>query len=60
MKRRNKTKSFYRAPQSVPTEVLFEESLLGASARVLLQIDELENINARSGVEESGDMYFEF
>ena len=60
MKSRNKTKHLYRAPQSCPTEVMFEEALLVESTRFLLQIDELENINAREGVEESGDMYFEF
>lgn len=60
MKRRNKTKRLYRVPVAYPMEVALEAGLLADSVRFLLQVDELDNINAHEGVEESGDMYFEF
>ena len=50
-------KRAYRSPQSWPTEVAFEEALLVNTARLVLEIDELENVNARDDADPS---YFEF
>ena len=55
-------KRAYRSPQCRPTEVEFEQALLVATARLLLQVDELENINKElgEGADALGyDMYFE-
>ncbi len=59
MMRRNKSKSLYREPACLPVELALEGSFLD-SGRFLLQIDELDNVNARQDVDESVDMYFEF
>jgi len=62
MNKLNLAKRTYRPPFSSPTEVLFERSLLVATARLLLEVDELENVNAETtGADEAGgEMYFEF
>lgn len=60
MKRRNKTKHLYRVPVATPVEVAFEYALLADSTRMLLYIDELENINAEAGDDIDSDMFFEF
>ena len=58
---RNNVNRTYQAPQSKPTEVEFEQSLLVATARLLLEVDESENMNIPDGSDEpTGDMYFEF
>ena len=58
---RNNVNRTYQAPQSKPTEVEFEQSLLVATARLLLEVDESENMNIPDGSDEpAGDMYFEF
>jgi len=55
-------KRTYSSPLSFPTEVAFEQALLVKTARLLLEVDELDNVNARtSGADEPGGaMYFEF
>ena len=65
MRLRYSKKRVYGSPQSWPTEVEFEQALLVETARFLLQVDELENVNIQG--EEIIDsstgqdiMYFEF
>ena len=41
-------KRTYRSPLSLPTEVAFEQALLVTTARLLMEVDELENVNATS------------
>ena len=56
-------KRAYDSPLCRPTEVEFEQALLVTTARLLLQVDELENINKELGVgadSPGSDMYFEF
>ena len=49
-------KRAYRPPQSKLTDVEFELAFV-ATARLVLEIDELENVNARDDADAS---YFEF
>ena len=62
----NRTNRTYVAPSSAPTEVAFERSLLVATARLVLDVDESQNMNikdASSTVDPDGpggEMYFEF
>lgn len=60
--RRHQAKRAYSAPQSKPTEVVFEQALLVTTARFLLEVDETENVNAKTAGSDqpSGEMYFEF
>ena len=51
-------KRTYRSPLSLPTEVAFEQALLVTTTRLLVQVDETENINADESSTET--MYFEF
>ena len=60
MKHLNQTKRTYLAPSSLPTEVQFEQALLVTTARLVMEVDELENVNVDAGDEPTGDMYFEF
>ena len=60
MKHRNQMKRTYSSPLSFPTEVAFEQALLVKTARLLLEVDESENVNIVAGDEPTGDMYFEF
>ena len=53
-------KRTYSSPLSLPTEVAFEQALLVTTARLLLEVDESENVNIVAGDEPTGDMYFEF
>ena len=55
-------KRTYRSPLSFPTEVAFEQALLVTTTRLLVEVDESENVNATiEGADEpGGDMYFEF
>ena len=63
---RNNVNRTYQAPQSKPTEVEFEQSLLVATARLLLEVDPDQNMNIKGGTdtiapdEAGGEMYFEF
>ena len=62
MKHRNQMKRTYSSPLSFPTEVAFEQALLVKTARLLLEVDEADNVNARTtGADEPGGaMYFDF
>ena len=53
-------KRAYRSPQSWPTEVAFEEALLVNTARLVLEIDELENVNKTAGSDNASYFEFEF
>ena len=54
-------KRVYSSPLSWPAKVEFEQSLLVTTARFLLQVDELENINiAAEEITGEDIMYFEF
>ena len=61
MRNRNQSKRVYSSPRSLPTEVEFEQALLVETARFLLQVDELENVNiAAEEITGEDIMYFEF
>lgn len=60
MKHRNQMKRTYSSPRVQPTEVLFEQALLVTTTRLLMYVDESENVNIEAGDEPEGDMYFEF
>ena len=62
MKHRNQMKRTYSSPQVKPTEVAFEQALLVTTGRLLLELDEADNVNARidDADEPGGEMYFEF
>ena len=55
-------KQTYRSPLSKETVVAFEQALLVTTARLLVEVDETENVNATiTGSDEpGGEMYFEF
>ena len=52
----------YDSPRSFPTEVTVEKALLVSTARLLLQVDEAQNVNAVTpgSDEPGGEMYFEY
>ena len=56
-------KRTYRSPLSSPTEVAFEQALLVATARFLVDVDESVNMNKKVGEiapdGEGGALYFE-
>ena len=60
--KRNETKRIYTSPRSNPTDVVIEKALLVATARLILQVDESQNMNAKTtGADEpGGEMYFEY
>ena len=60
MENRKQSKRNYGSPQSWPTEVAFEQALLVATNRLLMEVDESENVNETAGDAPEGDMYFEF
>ena len=64
MRHRYPKKRVYCSPSSCPTEVEFEHALLVETARFLLQVDELDNVNisAQDVYDRTGEdiMYFEF
>ena len=63
MKRHHhQAKRTYRSPLSKETVVAFEQALLVTTARLLMEVDELENVNATApgSDEPGGEMYFEF
>ena len=61
MRNRNQSRRVYISPLSLPTEVEFERALLVETARFLLQVDELENVNIAADQLTGEDiMYFEF
>ena len=51
-------KRTYRSPLSLQTEVAFEQALLVTTTRLLVEVDESENVNADDTSSET--MYFEF
>ena len=55
-------KRTYSSPLSFPTEVAFEQALLVTTTRLLVEVDESENVNATIDGADApgGDMYFEF
>ncbi len=57
-------KRTYRSPLSLPTEVAFEQALLVATATLLMDVDETQNMNTPvDGVSpdtEGKDLYFEW
>lgn len=62
MKFRNQMKRNYSSPLSVSTDVVFERALLVTTTRLLMEVDETENVNADDALdgEPGSDMYFEF
>ena len=60
--KRHQAKRTYSSPQSKQTVVAFEQALLVKTARLLMEVDELDNVNARTtGADEPGGaMYFDF
>ena len=58
--KRNTFNRTYQAPLSVPTEVEFERSLLAATARFVLDVDETTTMNDATTDAAGGEMYFEF
>ena len=59
MRYRDQRRQCYLAPCSSTEDLLYEQSLLAESARTLLYLDELENINKTAGSENADDFYFE-
>ena len=55
-------KRFYSAPWARPTDVAFEQALLVTTTRLMMTVDELENVNAEDPLDQEvgSDMYFEF
>ena len=55
-------KRTYSSPRVQPTEVLFEQALLVTTTRLLMYVDEAENVNADDALdgEPGSEMYFEF
>lgn len=55
-------KRFYSAPWARPTVVAFEQALLVTTTRLMMTVDELENVNAEDPLDQEvgSDMYFEF
>ena len=60
--KRHQAKRTYSSPRSVPTEVAFEQALLVTTTRLLVEVDESENVNATTpgSDEPGGAMYLEF
>lgn len=60
--KRHQAKRTYCSPRSIPTEVTFEQALLVTTTRLLVEVDELENVNATTPGADApgGEMYFEF
>ena len=54
-------KRTYSSPLSLPTDVVFEQALLVATATLFLEVDPTVNKNAEAHSDEPGhEMYFEF
>ena len=60
--KRQHAKRIYSSPWSIPTDVAFEQALLVTTTRLLVEVDESENVNATTpgSDEPGGGMYFEF
>ena len=60
--RHQHAKRIYCSPRSFPAEVAFEQALLVTTTRLLVEVDESENVNATIDGADApgGDMYFEF
>ena len=62
MNDRKQGKGIYSAPWARPTVVAFEQALLVTTTRLMMTVDELENVNADDPLDQEvgSDMYFEF
>ena len=62
MNDRKQGKGIYSAPWTRPTDVAFEQALLVTTTRLMMTVDELENVNADDPLDQEvgSDMYFEF
>ena len=50
----------YQAPAAKVTQIALENSLLQDSVRFNIEVQELDNINAKTGTSAEEPMYFEF
>ena len=60
MRHRNQAKRAYKSPQSLTTDVELELAFVATA--ILVEVDELDNVNAREGKEqmdETSAFYFE-
>lgn len=62
MNNRRQGKGFYSAPWARLTDVAFEHALLVTTTRLMMTVDELENVNAEDPLDQEvgSEMYFEF
>ena len=62
MNNRKQGKGNYSAPWARLTDVAFEHALLVTTTRLMMTVDELENVNAEDPLDQEvgSDMYFEF
>ena len=62
MNNRKQGKGFYSAPWARLTDVAFEHALLVTTTRLMMTVDELENVNAEDPLDQEvgSEMYFEF
>lgn len=62
MNNRKQGKGFYSAPWARLTDVAFEQALLVTTTRLMMTVDELENVNAEDPLDQEvgSEMYFEF
>ena len=60
MIRRDKKARKYQTPSAKVTQIALENSLLQDSVRFNIEVQELDNINAKTGTTEEEPMYFEF
>ena len=62
MNNRKQGKGIYSAPWAHPSDVAFEHALLVTTTRLMMTVDELENVNADDPLDQEvgSDMYFEF
>ena len=56
---RNKKTRNYQAPSAKVTHIAVENNFCGQSVRFTIQVDELDNVNTRTG-NDAEQMYFEF
>lgn len=59
MIRRNKKSRKYQAPSAKETQMALERNFCMESVRFNVRVQELDNVNAKSG-DEAEPMYFEF
>ena len=58
--KRNTFDRTYQAPLLTMTKVEFEQSLLVATARLIMTVDQTETVNTETTDAPGGEMYFEF